>query len=401
MSKKLAGGIFTGLLLLYFLSLVVYMSAGYEKYQWDFRTHRQAGKIFASGSNPYDPKVLIPGAGTRLPYTYPPVTLFFYQLFSLPSYKTAFHIFLFLKCILLVGLVYFWKREFLQRETSALFYLFCLLAFNSEKFLDILAGNINLLEQIMLWLAFYYFLKQRLLLFCTFTIIAASFKMVPVLFLFLLLLSEDKKKYIYLLGSGMVFLIYLLLQYAISPHLFVDFVRNALSVVSERGIIVPSTYTLISDVFKVFAQNTGVHVPQSIPLAIVGILAAATILLSYRAYILLRRSKLEEKEKVALFLVCFVYALIHPRFKDYAYMLLLVPTYFMITNARYIKAFPFILVLFFLSSPPWTLPGSEMFLSFFWEYYPLMIAYCVWGIYLYEIYNYANEPIEPSADRKI
>ena len=111
MTRKVLGLVIVALLLFYFLTLVLHISANYHDYQWDFRTHRAAGKIFSSGANPYDPNILFPEAGARLRYTYPPVTLFVYQLFSLMEYHTAFHVFLIVKCLLIIGLVFLWQKR--------------------------------------------------------------------------------------------------------------------------------------------------------------------------------------------------------------------------------------------------------------------------------------------------
>ena len=97
MLKKIIGIAVTILLLAYFITLILHVSAHDDQYLWDFRTHREAGKILAAGSNPYDADTLFPKARTRFLYTYPPVTLFFYRLFAIPEYKTAFHIFLIAK----------------------------------------------------------------------------------------------------------------------------------------------------------------------------------------------------------------------------------------------------------------------------------------------------------------
>ena len=145
---------------------------------------------------------------------------------AIPEYKTAFHIFLIAKSILLVGLIYFWKREFLKQDGGILFYVFCLLAFNSTVFLDMIAGNINLVQQALLWLGFSFYIKGRYKLFCLFTLIAASFKMTPIFFLILMLLPEDKNKYKYFFGAGALFLSYLLIQYLIVPDLFTGFIKN-------------------------------------------------------------------------------------------------------------------------------------------------------------------------------
>jgi uncharacterized membrane protein len=96
-----------------------------------------------------------------------------------------------------------------------------------------------------------------------------------------------------------------------------------------------------------------------------------------------------------VFLICLLYALIHPRMKDYMYLLLIVPSYYVIKNTRYTKLAPFLFILFILSSERLALPIFSSVMSLIWAYYPLMIAYCVWGIFLYEIFNYENESTAP------
>ena len=401
MAKKAIGPVFIILLFLYFITLVLHISAHVDVYQWDFRTHREAGKLFASGSNPYDPDILFPKAQTRFLYTYPPVTLFFYRLFAMTDYDSAFHIFLILKCILLIGLVYFWKKEFLKKDADPFFFLFCILAFNSAVFLDLIAGNINLVEQVFLWLAFSFYLRRRYLLFCLFVLLGASFKMTPVFFLILLLLCDDQKKYKYFLGSAGVFCAYLLVQYIIVPDFFSEFIRNALTVVSEKGVVVPATSKLIGDVLQSLAKISGVAVPGGIQTAVFGIVAAGAIYLTYRAYIRLDRIDRADKEMITVFLVCLLYALIHPRFKDYAYMLLIVPSYYIIKHTRFTQMAPFLFILFVLSSDRLILPAASALMAFMWKYYPLLVAWCVWGIFIYEIFALTGEAgAKPSPKRR-
>lgn len=389
MGKKIFGSAATLLLLMYFLTLVLHISANYDKYLWDFRTHRKAGQIFASGQNPYDPDVLLKHKEADFLYTYPPITLSFYWLFTLTAYKTAAHIFLIAKCVLLIGLVLFWKREFLAAQGDTLFYFFSLLAFNSAIFADMIAGNINLLEQVLLWLAFFFYLKHRFILFSTFVLIAASIKMTPIVFLGLLLISENKNKYLYLVGALLIFLAYLLIQYLIVPDMFAAFIQNALTVVGEKGAVGPSTTKFVNDLFRLISKILGPTSPALVSTVVI-VLAAVVVSLSARAYVLLKRIETEDSEKIALFLVCLVYALIHPRFKDYAYMLLIVPSYYIMKNTRYTKAFPFIFVLCVLASPHLLLPGIDILSAALWPYFPLMLAYMIWGLYLFEIFSWAH-----------
>ncbi len=385
MAKKIGGIAVVVVLMAYSVTLILHISANSDQYLWDFRTHRQAGQILASGSNPYDASILFPKARTNFLYTYPPATLFFYRLLALPEYETAFHIFLIAKFILLIGLVYFWKRTFLRDDGGTLFYVFCLLAFNSTVFLDMIAGNINLVQQALLWLGFSYYIRHRYKLFCFFILLAASFKMTPVFFLVLLLLCDDKGKYKYFFGAAAIFLAYLLVQYLIVPELFTGFIKNALVVVGEKGGVVPSTNKLIGGIFDSITKIAGVKIPQFFTYAIFICGAAAVVFFSYKACRGLKLTKAANRETLEVFMVCLVYALIHPRFKDYGYILLLVPSYYIIKNIRHTQIAPFLFLLFILSNRM-MLPIAASVYDLLWAYYPLLVAYCVWGLYLHEIF---------------
>jgi len=400
MAKKIIGIVVIGLLLVYFITLILHISSHHDQYQWDFRTHRKAAEIFASGLNPYDSEILFPKARTRFLYTYPPATLFFYRLFALPDYKTSFNIFLILKGVLLIGLVYFWKREFFKEDADTLFYVFCLLAFNSAVFLDMIAGNINLVQQALLWVAFSFFIKRRFKLFCLFTLISASFKITPIFFLVLLILSDDKVRFKYFFGAGAAFGAYLLIQYVIVPDLFAGFIKNAVVVVGEPGGVVPSTNKLIGEIVQSIAKAFGITIPAGAELAIFLIFAAVVVFFSFRAITRLNHIQIENKATLELFLVCLVYALIHPRFKDYGYILLLVPSYYIIKHIRYTKIAPVLFILFILSCDRMMLPIASSMYALIWAYYPLMIAYCVWGIYLYEIFSSSYGSAEAYASGK-
>jgi hypothetical protein len=386
MLRKIVGIAVAILLLVYFVTLILHISAHDDQYLWDFRTHREAGKILAAGSNPYEADILFPKARTRFLYTYPPATLFFYRLFAWPDYKTAFRIFLAAKFLLLIGLVYFWKREFFKDDSGPLFYLFCLLAFNSAVFLDMIAGNINLVQQALLWLGFSFYIKGKLKLFCLFALLAASFKMTPIFFLVLLPLSDAKDKYKYFFGAGTVFLAYLFIQYVFAPDLFAGFIKNALVVVGEPGGVVPSTNKLIAGIFDMIENIAGSAPPEALASATFAVIAAAVVYYSYRACRRLKYKETQKRAMLEVFVVCLVYALIHPRFKDYGYILLLVPSYYIIKNIRYTKIAPFLFILFIMSNRM-MLPLVSPIYDIIWMYYPLVVVYCVWGIYLYEIFS--------------
>jgi hypothetical protein len=61
-------------------------------------------------------------------------------------------------------------------------------------------------------------------------------------------------------------------------------------------------------------------------------------------------------------------------------------------NSRVTKAIPFVFFLAVLVYPPFIVPGTEIIFTFFWKYYPLMAAFVIWGMYLYEIFSIGKAP---------
>jgi hypothetical protein len=167
--------------------------------------------------------------------------------------------------------------------------------------------------------------------------------------------------------------------------------KNAFAVVSERGMVVPSTFTFLSDGFKWVSNNVGVTTPQAIQFAVLFVVVTAVMLLTYKAYVRLNSLSVENRPMIDVFLVCLVYALIHPRLKDYAYILLIAPSFYIIMNGRFTKFNPFIFLLAILAYPPFIVPGTEIVFTFFWNYYTLFVAYAIWAMYLNEIFSAGEE----------
>jgi hypothetical protein len=382
------------ILAIYCLFVLARLFAHPDEYQWDFKLDYYAAKVYSAGQSPYDAAVLSRAAGEPLnTYNPPAFTLLFFAPFSLLSYDAAYCCFLIFKCVLLAALICLWRREFLDGETGIVFYLVCLFGFRSALYLDVRAGNVNLLEQFLLWLAFSCYLRRKLMPFCVLILIGATFKVVTALFLGLLLLSGDEGRYRYLFGSLVALLAVFLASYVADPRLFKCFVDNALAKMQdEGGLHQPSTLAFLKDVSSALSNATGLEMGRFLPTYLFMGVAAAVAAISWRAYSVLRSHKQGEWEKTALLAACVVYALVLPRFKDYYYVLLIVPTYYIIARARRVKAHVALFILVLLPSvlsrenPLPGFGGFDPMLDVFWEYYPLIIAYCIWGLYLYEIF---------------
>ncbi len=374
------------LLLLYCIGLIVNISTHTKTAQWDFKVLYFAAKAHSASLNPYSKAAQAQIAGTRMRhrFVYPPFTLYFFRIFSAFDFNTVFYLFLYLKCILLIILIYLWKRIFLKEDVDFLFYLFCLLAFNGAIYVDFVAGNISVLEQFGLWLAFYFFLKRRLLLFCLSLILISSFKITPLFFLVLLLSLKEKKKWIYFASSIFLFLGIHLISFLSSP-LYKDFLIFCSKKIRVRN---PSTFALIRDAFQLFRAKMGISIPQCFQIGAFFIVVVVIIYVSWRAYIWLSSSKARDKEIFMIFLACVTYGLILPRFMNYSYILLIVPAYFIIKRISYPKGYILFFIIIILSTPAEThLPGLSMIFQYMWKYYLLIIAFVIWGLYINKIYR--------------
>jgi len=388
---KLPKRILAAILLIYFIFIIIKINKYCNLYQWDFKKDYYAAKVHEAGLNFYDQSYLRHFARSPVDqyYAYTPISIWFFRLFALFNYRTSYTILLILKCFILLGLVYLWKKEFLHKEMDVAFYVFFLLAFNGALYVDLLSGNVSLIEQFGLWLAFYFFLKKKLVAFCLSIVLISVFKVVPLFFLLLLFLSKEKKKHVYFLGSIATFLILQLVSHLMNPLLLKDFLRVFSGLLSEkRGITNSSTYVFLNQIFEWTTQKMGITLPRAILLMVFLAIVAGVIFLSWQAYTRLKEMSGQEKEKILIFLTCLAYALIIPRFKDYSYTLLIVPAYFALKRFAREKGSMLFFVLMILTIPEnANPPGFQVISKFAWNFYPLALAYAIWILYLYFLYH--------------
>lgn len=395
--RKWSSTLAVALLLVASVGIIADLSTHADSYQRDLQTYYFAGKAYAAGLNPYDINVLSKLAQTRVEhrFVYPPATLPLFRLFAGVDFDTAYYLFLVIKGIALVGLFYLWKREFLP-EMDVYFILFCLLAYNAAVYVDLRVGNISIFEQLVIWLAFLFYVRNRVFMFSLLVVIAASFKLAPVLFLLLLLWSKNQRRYLSLAGSVMLFLTIQLASYYVDRDLYSGFLRS-LGGLDERGVINPSTLALVRDAFDWLVNTSGMMIPQAIGLAVFIAVAAGIGLATWRSYALLESADWPNKDRVAIFLACLAYALILPRFKTYSYVIVLVPTYFMLFTLGhatshvlpigYARKYGLMITVTILSSLYVVSLGSELIMKSVLSYSALFIAYSVWVLYLRRIFS--------------
>jgi hypothetical protein len=302
------------------LASVALFDIATEDRQHDFRTYYSAAQIYTLGGNPYDAGSLSPVAGreVRFPFLYPPVTLQIWKLFSQFDFQTSYYLFLFLKLVSMAGLIVLWSGYFCKGRTErSLMLIFIIFAFHGTVLRDFNAGNISVFEQLFMWAGLFALLRERYSLSAVLFIIGTLSKpLTLLLFLPLSLVVIRKRKWNFFAAAIGLFVFIHGLSYYFEPGLFHEYINHA-RLITERGFENPSTYTFLQDVFDYLSAHLQIHLSMlSFPFYI--ITAASVLIVGFAA---MRKLDLMD----ALILVLLMYALIVPRFKDYSYILLIVP----------------------------------------------------------------------------
>jgi hypothetical protein len=388
MKKDLANKVLIFLLAIYCVGVVIHIAIHSNRYQWDFYGYYQCAKAYELGIDPYDANAVSAMAQRPvLSYVYPPLTLIFFKIFAKIDYGSAFHIFLILKCFLVIGIIALWRYAFFNKQVDSIFYIVCLLGFNSAIYLDLRAGNVSILEQFLIWLALACYLKRKYVYFCALIIMAAIFKLQPIALLFLLLFISDRSRFKYLMASFTAFGTVLFLQYFSKPLLFLSFLTNATHTLIERGITNPSTFTFIREMVRGSTGFTNIVSLNKISFIFYLFTGSAIIFVSCSAYRRLKYAEVHDKEKQVIFMGSLIYALISLRFKDYSFILLIPAAYYAIKSIPTTTAYMLSAVAVSLSAVHVTLPGLNTIIYFLWNYYPLVITYCLWVFYLWGFYS--------------
>lgn len=300
--------------------------------QWDFKLYLSCAKTMVLGYNPYDEAQIVKACGYQwgMPCLYPPLMLQAYRpfLWLSPGFEQYGSQFLwsFLKLLSAAGLVALWRRRFVAIRHELLPLAFFLLAYGSPFVVDVRAGNIAVFEQLLLWTGFAFMLSGRDLLFIACTLLAALAKQTPAAFLILLLL-RPRPRWGLFLGACAAYLGTLGLNYALSPGLTTAYFEKLTATMSlwrgESGMINCSTDAVLRSILALVMPGRSPELLGSMFVA--GVLAVSGWAYSRR----LAQGGEERPLEVVLF-SCVAYALVVPRLKDYSYLLLLAPTFYIL-----------------------------------------------------------------------
>jgi hypothetical protein len=348
--------------------------------QWDFQSYYHASVAHQRDLSPYEARNLSLVSGKRwMPvYLYPPLTVHLFDPFRAMPYPVAVKVWLCLKLAMLGGVVVVWHRFFTRAAPPILFAAFLLLGFGSTVYWDLHAGNVSIMEQFLLWLAFLGLLKGRAWAFCALLVAASVFKLAFMLFLPLPLLLQGRRAWLPVATGGAVFVAYVLANRLLQPDLFAQYVTLAVSVKDLGSRFNLGSLALVKDVFAYFgAEDAGIAPLVVYGLVVVGVLAV-TVRVAGPA-----RALLVAEPRLAVFLASALYVMVMPRMKSYSFIILLPAAWHAVRRSARSEALPYLLVLLLL---PVRAPFHETaFLQHLTYYWSLYLACLVWGLLLAEV----------------
>lgn len=360
-------------------------AAAHPANQWDFRTCHAAARAHRAGQNPYDPAVLRefggpPGAGPG--YAYPPHTLYLFRPLAGLDSRTAALAYLAAKCVLLVGLAALWWAVFLRGEFNLWFVPFAVLAFNGALSADLVSGSVQMFELSLLWLAFACYVRGWDVPFGVLVLLAASFRLWPVVFLGLYVV---RGRGVFALAFGAVFAAGLLAASRAAPDLFPAFLRNALGF-RDGGWNAPSLWWLIQGVRGYVAQVTDTLLPNWPATVAYLVVTVAVGVVTFRAAVRAGDGPGDgaAARAVQVYLACLAYVLVVPHLRPSGYMLLIVPAFHLLRRLPPLHAGAALGALAVLPANPATgLPALAPLGVVVGEYYLWLTAAVFWGLYVY------------------
>jgi hypothetical protein len=367
------------------LGLIVIVGIRWYAYQWDFHMFLGAARDFAAGRTPY--------RGVGLSYYHPPLLLHLYGLFTLLPEWLACTVWYVLKLAALAALLSCWNRNFVQIHYNAVTIGFLIFAYNACIYSDLVAGNVSIFEELLIWLAFTNLLKGRYWAFGLILALASQVKITPIFFAVLLITVPTKLQWKWFVATIGGFLGLFSCNYWIHPGLLLEFFRVS-SQLDERGIQSPSLLALVRDVFE---RLNLIVTQQSLVDEFVYVAAAGAIgLCSLWLLIQYRKAVKVIDQRLLICFACVLFAIISPRFKSYTYILLLPPTIYLlqvIEWRRQVALVAAVIVGLTLFPPALSLLPVRLAFELFSNYMTLFAAAFVWCAYGVVLYRQAQSAV--------
>jgi hypothetical protein len=121
------------------------------------------------------------------------------------------------------------------------------------------------------------------------------------------------------------------------PELSREFLNGMHKVAGENGENNPCLWAMVGDLAALGQQITGRSLPTIIPAGIYGILVIALLAIAADLFARLKSFEPKRGDLWRICLVCLVYGVIAPRFKNYSFILLIPPAIFILSSCRWLN----------------------------------------------------------------
>ena len=292
----------------------------------DFHIYYYSILADAQGINEYSVEGLkeVSAGLTKFLFVYPPHTLALYQPFTWLSVENAARVFLLLKTLAFALLFVLWMKYLTRgdRKTHLAFLLLLTsVGYYECIYTDFKNGNVSVFEQAMLWTGILFFGRGKYWIYALFVFCASFFKLALIPFLGALLFVPKRKGWAPMVAGSLAFFTLHGLSFYFNPVEYRQFL-GASTGLEETGPLNPST--------MMFSRAAFAWLGKDIANVLYVLIATAIALLFLRTS-WPRRDKTFDP----FFLMvgyCFMYAIVMPRFKNYSFILLILPTYWMMQN---------------------------------------------------------------------
>lgn len=348
---------------------------------WDLKLCLACAETLAAGESPYDREQII--EGVSFPCLYPPLAFDLYR--PLAALEDAVPWWNALKVLGFAALLLLWRR-LLPPGNDWWRLAFALGAFGTPFFAEYRSGNAGSLEQLALWGAFALFIAGRYAAFAVALAAVAQLKLQPVLFLGLLLLAPKPRWKDFGLGVA-AFAALFGLNELLHPGLLTEYLARLGDPSAgwrfERGPNNCSVWAFIQHLLETAGGNRPLAARWASLLVLPWscFVVAATAISARRVAVGLGSD--EEKRRHAVLLATAAFALLAPRFKDYAFFMLIPAALVALESAAPLLWRAPLLVFAFLNS---TKAAAERMGLGQWAltagYFKLYAAVLVWGVLL-------------------
>jgi hypothetical protein len=298
---------------------------------WDLMTYQFAARAAGQGLNPYDIHVLsqVAGGTVGMPFLYAPITVPLFTPFAALPVQKASQVWTWIKFLLFVSLVRIWRRYFLPDIHLVLLAFVAVFGFNAAAVWDMRSGNVATLEQLLLWVGFAAYSRERRLAFAVCVVAAALFKIFPAAFLVLLLIPSEKRGSDWKLAAGaLALLAALVLGPALAGPAWARGFLHLTPGERPLGAVNPSALGIIDSLLGDHA-SAQTRAPFH---ALALLLAFDAVIVGLSVPTLRRLWRLRNSRRWVL-AAAMLYALLIPRMMVYSYLLVLVPALAVVAHA--------------------------------------------------------------------